>query len=90
MQLLGVGRDPDADVGPLAVLADRGEHQRDDFVVEVGPSTLSHHMKVLREAGVVRCRFEGTRCFVSLRADTFDRFSTALDGVLRSIAEEAA
>ncbi|MCX2729923.1 metalloregulator ArsR/SmtB family transcription factor [Saccharopolyspora sp. NFXS83] len=71
----------------LAVLADRAEHQRDDFAVEVGPSTLSHHMKVLREAGLVHCRFEGTRCFVSLRADTLDRFSSVLDGVLLAVAD---
>ncbi|MFR9727607.1 hypothetical protein ACL03H_00150 [Saccharopolyspora sp. MS10] len=45
-------------------------------------------MKSLREAGLVRCRFEGTRCFVSLRADVLDRFATALGGVLRSLAEE--
>ena len=74
----------------MAVLADRAEHQREDFTVQVGPSTLSHHMKVLREAGWVRCRFEGTRCFVSLRADTVQRFATALDGVLRALVEESA
>ncbi|MCA1282109.1 helix-turn-helix transcriptional regulator [Saccharopolyspora sp. 7B] len=74
----------------VAVLADRAEHQREDFAVEVGPSTLSHHMKVLREAGLVRCRFEGTRCFVSLRADVLQRHDTALDGVLRSLVRESA
>lgn len=72
----------------MGVLADRAEHQRDDFVVEVGPSTLSHHMKILREAGLTRHRFEGTRCFVSLRDDTLARFSAVLDSTLRYLATD--
>ncbi|MFH8409931.1 ArsR/SmtB family transcription factor [Streptomyces sp. NPDC018019] len=77
----------------MAVLADRAEHQREDFTVDVAPSTLSHHMKILREAGLTRHRFEGTRCFVSLRADTLDRFSTVLNSTLEFVAtgeEESA
>jgi DNA-binding transcriptional ArsR family regulator len=72
----------------VAVLADRVEHQRGDFPVNLGPSTLSHHMKTLRAAGLTRHRFEGTRCFVSLRADTLSRFSTVLDGVLQTITAD--
>lgn len=77
----------------MAVLADRSEHQREDFTVEVAPSTLSHHMKILREAGLTRHRFEGTRCFVSLRTDTLERFSAVLNSTLELVAadeEEAA
>jgi DNA-binding transcriptional ArsR family regulator len=70
----------------VAVLADRAEHQREDFTLDMGPSTLSHHMKTLREAGLTRHRFEGTRCLVSLRADTFSRFSAILAGVLQAVA----
>jgi DNA-binding transcriptional ArsR family regulator len=68
------------------VLADREEHQRGDFRVDIGPSTLSYHMKTLREAGLTRHRVEGTRCFVSLREDTFARFSAVLAGVLATVA----
>jgi DNA-binding transcriptional ArsR family regulator len=70
----------------LAVLGDHAEHQREDFDVEVGPSTLSHHMRIMREAGLTRHRFEGTRCFVSLRDDTMRRFPGVLDGILRAVA----
>ena len=46
-------------------------------------STLSHHLKLLRDAGVTRTRQEGTRCFVSLRRDNIERrFSGLLDAVL--------
>ncbi|GHF64989.1 DNA-binding transcriptional ArsR family regulator [Amycolatopsis bartoniae] len=72
----------------MKILADGGEHQRGEFEVDVGPSTLSHHMKTLREAGLTHHRMEGTRCFVSLREDTRRRFSAVLDGVLRIITAE--
>ncbi|WP_433579745.1 helix-turn-helix domain-containing protein [Nocardia brasiliensis] len=72
----------------MQVLADRGEHQRGDFEVQVGPSTLSHHMKTLREAGLTRHRMEGTRCFVSLREDTLGHFPAILEAVLQAVAAE--
>lgn len=72
----------------IGVLADREEHQRADFNVNVGASTLSHHSKTLREAGLTRHRIDGTRCFISLREDTFARFSGVLDGILATVAEQ--
>ncbi|WP_275293919.1 metalloregulator ArsR/SmtB family transcription factor [Amycolatopsis sp. La24] len=66
----------------MAVLADRAEHPRGDFEVGVGPSTLSHHMKTLREAGLTWHRLEGTRCFVSLREEAFRCFPDVLESVL--------
>ncbi|MFD6292666.1 ArsR/SmtB family transcription factor [Streptomyces sp. NPDC060205] len=70
----------------MGVLADRQEHQRADFEVDVVASTLSHHMKVLREAGITHQRNEGTRCFVSLRDDTLDAFPGVLGSVLDAVA----
>ena len=53
--------------------------------VPVGKSTISHHYKVLREAGVVRVRDEGTRRFHLLRRDDLEaRFPGLLDAILRS------
>jgi DNA-binding transcriptional ArsR family regulator len=72
----------------IGVLADREEHQRGDFKVDVGASTLSYHMRMLREAGLTWHRMEGTRCFVSLREDTFARFSGVLTGILATVAEQ--
>ncbi len=54
-----------------------------EFDVGVCPSTLSHHMKVLRQAGVILHRKEGTRCFVSLRPDLEATFPGLLACILR-------
>lgn len=46
-------------------------------------STRSHHLKVLREAGVTRTRLEGTERHVRLRYDCMNaRFPGLLDSVL--------
>jgi DNA-binding transcriptional ArsR family regulator len=45
------------------------------FPVDVAPSTLSHHFKVLREAGLIRHREEANRRLTTLRAaDLEQRF----------------
>ena len=51
------------------------------FDVDVCNSTLSHHLKILREAGITQTRKEGTRCFVSLRPDLEEVFP----GLVRQI-----
>ena len=58
-----------------------------DMALPVSKSTASHHYKVLREAGVVRCREEGTRRYYTLRrVDLEERFPGLLDTVLRAAA----
>lgn len=53
------------------------------FDCAVANSTLSHHLKVLRLAGVIQHRKEGTRCFVSLRPDLEAAFPGLLASILR-------
>jgi DNA-binding transcriptional ArsR family regulator len=49
----------------------------------VAKSTGSHHLKVLREAGVVKAQIEGTRRFYVLRRDDLEaRFPGLLESVL--------
>ena len=61
------------------------------FPVAVAPSTLSHHFKVLREAGVIRQREQGTRRWTTLRrADLDDRFPGLVDAVLGSADRDSA
>lgn len=49
----------------------------------VAKSTASHHFKVLREAGVIRVRQEGTQRCTSLRLDDLEqRFPGLLEAIL--------
>lgn len=53
------------------------------FDLEVTKSTLTHHFRVLREAGVIEQLEEGTARLNSLRReDLDDRFPGLLDAVL--------
>lgn len=68
------------------VLSDCAEHVADDFPTDVSQSTLSHHMKRLRQAGVVWSRPEGTRCYISLRPELEQRLPGLLTAVLAAAA----
>jgi len=53
------------------------------FGLEVSKSTLTHHFRVLREAGVIRQEMAGTAKLNSLRRDDLDaRFPGLLEAVL--------
>ena len=53
------------------------------FDLTISKATLSHHFKVLREAGVVRTRPDGRKRYLSLRRDDLEaRFPGLLDVVL--------
>ena len=57
----------------------------------VSKSTGSHHLKVLREAGVVTAHVDGTRKYHTLRRDDLEaRFPGLLDSVLTVGARELA
>jgi DNA-binding transcriptional ArsR family regulator len=57
------------------------------FDLPVTKSTCTHHFKVLREAGVIRQRLEGTTRLSTLRrADLEQRFPGLLDSVLTAAA----
>lgn len=53
------------------------------FDVDIANSTLSHHLKILRESGITQARKEGTRCFISLRPDLDDLFPGLISQVLQ-------
>ncbi|MFI0420319.1 ArsR/SmtB family transcription factor [Spongiactinospora sp. 9N601] len=82
MQVMGALSDP-IRVGLVRVLADGRERGWGELRAPVAKSTLSHHLRVLRDAGITRTRQEGTRCFVELRrADLETRFPGLLNAVL--------
>nr|WP_100448277.1 metalloregulator ArsR/SmtB family transcription factor [Glycomyces xiaoerkulensis] len=85
VQVMGALSDP-IRVGLVRMLADGRERGWGELRAPVAKSTLSHHLRVLRDAGITRTRQEGTRCFVELRRDDLDgRFP----GLLRAVLEAA-
>ena len=61
------------------------------FDLDITKSTLTHHFRVLREAGVIEQRVEGTAKLNSLRRDDLDgRFPGLLDAVLASDAHDTS
>lgn len=74
-----------ADPTRLAIvrqLVDDGDRACGSFDVDVSPSTLSHHFKVLREAGVISQREQGRRRLTSLRSAVLEE---RFPGLLSSI-----
>lgn len=64
-------------------LALDGELACGTFCETAPKSTMSHHFKVLRLAGVIHQRNEGTSCFNSLRREDLDaRFPGLLQAIL--------
>ena len=54
--------------------------------LDVGKSTRTHHFRVLREAGLIEQRRDGTRKLTTLRrAEIDDRFPGLLDAVLAPV-----
>jgi DNA-binding transcriptional ArsR family regulator len=88
-QVLSAMSDP-LRLGIVLLLSDGQERQWGELDAPVSKSTLSHHMKTLRSAGITRTRDEGTRCYVRLRRDDLDgRFPGLLDSLLTAASEDA-
>jgi DNA-binding transcriptional ArsR family regulator len=76
-------------IGLVRLLSDDVERGWGELRAPVAKSTLSHHLRVLRAAGLTRTREEGTRCFVRLRRDDIDsRYPELLDAVLAAAGHE--
>lgn len=63
-------------------LAREGEKPCGTVDLDVAKSTASHHFKVLREAGIIHVRQEGTQRCLSLRRQDLD---ARFPGLLRAI-----
>ena len=76
----------------VRVLADGREHTctalREEL--EMPASTLSYHLRLLREAGVTRSRPEGTERHISLRSDDLQERFPGLVDVLVANARKPA
>lgn len=63
-------------------LAEAGERTCGTYEMNIAKSTLSHHFKVLREAGIVKVRIDGKHRYYSLRKEDIE---TAFPGLVSSI-----
>jgi DNA-binding transcriptional ArsR family regulator len=72
-----------------AALADGVEHSSGALAGGIPKSTMSHHLKILREAGVTLTRQDGTRCRISLRRHDLEaRFPGLIELVLRHAQQD--
>lgn len=76
-------------IGLVRLLADGQERGWGELRAPVAKSTLSHHLRILRDAGITRTRQDGTRCYVTLRrADLNRRFPGLLKTFLAAAAND--
>ena len=69
----------------VRLLGDMEERPCSAVEAKVAKSTLSHHFKVLREAGITHTRANGTHRLMSLRRDDLEaRFPGLIDSVLKA------
>jgi DNA-binding transcriptional ArsR family regulator len=62
-----------------------------DAGLGMSKSTFSHHLRILREAGIVSKRVEGTKGYMCLRKDDLDtRFPGLMDSILGADAVTTA
>ena len=70
----------------VRALAQHEERCPFDFLDITSKQNLTHHFKVLREAGLIKARYEGRKKFVWLRRDLLDEmFPGMLDGILGAL-----
>lgn len=72
------------------LLAEGREMTCGEIPVGQSKATVSHHLEILRAAGVVRTRSEGTRCLSSVRREEFEARFPGLLGLLMAEGEAAA
>lgn len=78
-------------LGIVCSLRESGDERRcGSFSTPVSKSTLTHHFRVLRDAGVICQRQDGTARLSRLRTDDLEaRFPGVLEAVLSSAAPTA-
>ena len=70
----------------IVALAAERERACNEFELDLPKATLSHHFKVLREAGVISVRADGTRHLTSLNRKALDaRFPGLMKSVLAGV-----
>lgn len=72
-----------ARIGMVRILAAHGPLNSLDLAPNMPKSTVAHHTRILREAGVTYTRPEGRNCWISLRRNLLnEKFPGFLDVIL--------
>ncbi|MRN51731.1 ArsR/SmtB family transcription factor [Paenibacillus monticola] len=66
----------------ISDIAAGGEQPCNNFDVPIAKSTLTHHIRTLREAGVIQVRVQGTQHIIALRSEDLN---TCFPGLLSAI-----
>ncbi len=75
-------------LGMVRILANRDAVNSLDLGPGIPKSTVTHHTRILREAGVTCTRPQGRNCWISLRRDVLDtKFPGLLHAILTTGAE---
>jgi DNA-binding transcriptional ArsR family regulator len=75
----------------VRALAEQGERVCGSFELGLSKATRSHHLRVLREAGLTHTRLVGTTRHVTLRREDVDtRFPGLLEAVLAGAGADLA
>ncbi|MGZ0706784.1 ArsR/SmtB family transcription factor [Coraliomargarita sp. W4R53] len=54
---------------------------------DLAKATLSHHVAVLRDAGLISTRVEGTKCLNSVRQEAFDDYFPGLLDLIKKSSD---
>ena len=74
----------------VKALAHGEERACHEIALDVSKATRSHHFDVLREAGLIFTRTEGTKCMTSLRIAELDKRFPGLLDLVRSEKKQAS
>ena len=90
-RVLGALADPHR-LAAVRFVASNGESWCSQVIQEAGlgtsKSTFSHHLRILREAGIVTKRIQGAKGYMSLRKNDLDRrFPGLIDSILSADSE---
>lgn len=65
-------------------LHNKGEQNCADFDYLMPKSTLTHHLKVLRDAGIINLRIEGVRHFYTLELEKLEKnFPNVVSSIIK-------
>jgi DNA-binding transcriptional ArsR family regulator len=61
---------------------------REQALLQMTKSTFSHHVRILREAGVITKRIQGAKAYIRLRREDLDaRFPGLIDSVVTAVPQ---